>query len=50
MSRNPVVEFDTLQMFFGEPYIIDLENAVGTVTVYSPTIGDIVEIGQKRFY
>lgn len=39
-----------LQLFFGEPYVIDLEDAVGTVTVYSPTIGDIIGIGEKRFY
>lgn len=50
MPRNPKIEFDELQMFFGEPYVIDCESAVGTITVYSPTIGDIVRIGEKRFY
>ena len=50
MARNPKVDFDLLQMYFGEPYVIDLESAVGKVTVYSPTIGDIVRIGETKFY
>lgn len=37
-------------MYFGEPYVIDLDNAYGSITVYSPTIGDIVRLGEKRFY
>ena len=50
MPRNPKIEFDLLQMYFGEPYVIDLPDALGKVTVYSPTIGDIIEIGEKNFY
>ena len=50
MARNPKVEFDLLKMYFGEPYVIDLENAIGTITVYSPTIGDIISIGETKFY
>lgn len=50
MPRNPAVKFDRLQMYFGEPYVIDVEDAVGTVTVLSPTIGDIVALGEERFY
>lgn len=49
-SRNPVIEFDRLQMYFGEPYTIDIESAEGVLTVYSPTIGKIIEVGEKRFY
>lgn len=49
-SRNPVIEFDKLQMYFGEPYVIDLPNISGSITVYSPTIGDIVRLGEKTFY
>jgi hypothetical protein len=30
--------------------VIDIENIPGSITVYSPTIGDIVHIGEKRFY
>ena len=50
MPRNPKVDFDLLQMYFGEPYVIDLEDVPGKVTVYSPTIGDIIEMGEKKFY
>ena len=50
MARTPTIEFDHLQMYFGEPYVIDCEDAMGTLTVYTPTIGDIVHIGEKRFY
>ena len=49
-SRNPVIEFDKLKLFFGEPYIIDVEDAEGTITLTQPTIGDIIELGEKRFY
>lgn len=48
--RNPKIEFDQLQMYFGEPYVIDLEDAMGTVTVYQPTIGNIISLGEKKFY
>lgn len=48
--RNPKIEFDQLQMYFGEPYLIDLEDTDGTITIYQPTIGDIISIGEKKFY
>jgi len=50
MPRNPKVEFDMLKMYFGRPYVIDLENTIGSVTIYSPTIGDIVDVGEEKFY
>ena len=37
-------------MYFGEPYVIDLESANGKITVLIPSIGDLVAIGEKRFY
>lgn len=49
-SRNPKIEFDKLQLFFGNPYVIDVEGADGTITIHQPTIGDIVELGEQRFY
>lgn len=49
-SRNPKIEFDKLQLYFAEPYVIDLESAVGKITVFQPTIGDIIRIGEGRFY
>lgn len=49
-SRNPVISFDRLRMYFGDPYTIDFEDLRGAITIYSPTIGDIMEIGEKKFY
>lgn len=48
--RYPKITFDSLQMFFGEPYVIDLPNVAGSVTVLSPKFGDVVRIGQRKFY
>lgn len=50
MPRMPKVDIDMLQLYVGDPYVIDLENAYGKIIVYSPTIGDIIHIGEKRFY
>lgn len=49
-SRNPKIEFDLLKCYFGEPYVIDVEDADGTITIYEPTIGDMIEFGEKRWY
>ena len=37
-------------MFFGDPYVIDVESATGTVTLYQPCIGDLIKIGQEKFF
>lgn len=37
-------------MYFGDPYVIDVEDAEGSLTIYQPTIGDIVRLGEKKFY
>lgn len=50
MQRNPKIEFDLLQMYCREPYVIDLKDTIGKVVVYQPTIGDIIKIGEKKFY
>ena len=47
--RYPKIEFDSLQMYFGDPYVIDIEDAVGIVTVYAPQMKFILETGQKKF-
>lgn len=44
------IEFDELQMYFGEPYIVNCEGTQGSITVYEPTIGDIIKLGQDRFF
>ena len=49
-GRNPIISFDRLRMYFGEPLVIDFEDLKGVITVYSPTIGDIIEFGERRFY
>lgn len=49
-SRNPVIEFDKLQLYFRKPYAINLESAEGRIEVYQPTIGDIMELGETKFY
>ena len=49
-SRNPVIKFDRLQMYFGEPYVIDVPSADGILVVKQPTIGDMVRIGEDKFY
>ena len=48
--RYQQFEFDKLKMYFGETYVIDLESAQGSVSIDIPTIGDIVKIGEKKFY
>ena len=48
--RYQQYEFDKLQMYFGKPYVIDLESAKGSITVDIPTVGDIMELGEKKFY
>lgn len=48
--RYEKLEFDKLQMYFGKPYKIDLENTIGSITVHQPTIGKIIDIGERRFY
>ena len=50
MPRNPKVDFDSLQIYFREPYQIDLEGIPGKIVLYQPTIGDIVKIGEGKFY
>ena len=42
-------EFDPLQMYFGEPYVIPSEVA-NDITIYEPTIGDILTFGERKFY
>lgn len=48
-TRYPKIEFDRLQMYFGEPYIIDLDSAEGSIVIKMPTVGDIIVFGEKAF-
>jgi len=49
-SRNPKIEFDQLQLYFREPYIVDLPDIHGKIILTQPSIGDVVRIGEERFY
>lgn len=47
-AKYPTIEFDRLKVYFGEPYTIPCRH--GEVTLLSPTIGDIIAIGEAKFY
>lgn len=49
-KRNPVIEFDDLQIYFAEPYIIDVPSAQGTLTIHQPSFRDLIRFGEKRFF
>ena len=38
-------EYDELQIFFGEDYYV-----TDKIIIHQPTLGDIIEFGEKRFY
>lgn len=46
---NSEFEVDALQLYFGEPFIIKSEEA-NDISIYQPTIGDIVREGEKQIY
>ena len=47
--RYPEIEFDRLQMYFGFPYVINLDSAEGSLTISVPTMRTLIELGEKRF-
>lgn len=49
-SRNPVIQFDKLQLYFRDPYKIDIPDCDGEIVLHQPSLGDIVRLGEKRFY
>lgn len=49
-SRNPIIEFDKLQLYFKKPYIINAPDENHQIIIQQPRIGDIVEFGQGRYY
>ena len=48
--RYEQFKFDTLQMYMGYPYILKSADTDATIEIKSPTLGDIIKIGQDRFY
>ena len=48
--RNPKIEFDELQLYFGEPYTVNVGESENKIKCLQPTIGKIVRMGEKKFY
>ena len=47
-NTKPKFEFDKLKMYFGDKYIIKTETC--EIQINQPTIGQILEIGEREFY
>lgn len=47
-TKYPTIDFDRLRLYFGEPYTIKCR--YGEITLLSPTVGDIIAIGEDKFY
>ena len=42
---DDLIQVDELKLFFGEPYVIN-----DYLTIFQPTIGDILEYGEREYY
>lgn len=49
-KRYEQFKFDSLQMYMGYPYTLDCGEDYGKIEINSPTLGDIIVLGQERFY
>jgi len=47
-AKYPKLEFDRLKAYFGEPLVVSCRH--GEITILSPTIGDIIALGESKFY
>lgn len=45
MTDSNLLDIDELQMYFGEPFKIN-----DKITIYQPSIGDVVEFGERKYY
>lgn len=45
MTDSSLIEIDELKMYFGEPFYINEK-----IAIYIPTVGDIVEFGERKYY
>lgn len=43
--QGDLIEIDELKMYFGEPFKLN-----DKITIYQPTIGDIIKFGEKQYY
>lgn len=49
IKRRPKLpSADKLQMYFGDPYIVDVPEVPGTFTITQPTLGDVVKCGEQK--
>ena len=46
-DSNDKLEIDTLQLYFGEPFIIH-DDIFNDIQILQPTIGDIIKEGEKK--
>lgn len=42
---DDLISVDPLKLYFGDPYVVNQY-----VTIYQPTIGDIIDYGEKEYY
>lgn len=42
---DSLFEIDQLQLYFGDPYVIN-----NNITIFQPTVGEIMEYGEKKYY
>lgn len=47
-DSNDKLEIDTLQLYFGEPFIIH-DDIFNDIQILQPTIGDIIKEGEKKY-
>ena len=40
---DSLFEIDQLQLYFGDPYVIN-----NNITIFQPTVGEIMKYGEKR--
>jgi len=45
MTDSNLIDIDELQLYFGEPFRIN-----DKIAIYTPTIGDIIEFGERKYY
>lgn len=45
MTDSNLLDIDELSVYFGEPFSIN-----DKITIYQPTLGDIVEFGERKYY
>ena len=45
MTDDKLLDIDELRMYFGDPFSIN-----DKITIYQPTLGDIVEFGERKYY